>query len=180
MSTLATIIWAWRHVRAKCAPYAAVPIRLVVGYGLLAHGLAKWHSGPEAFAAILHAIGVPAPQLMAWLTIGTEIVSGIAVLLGGFVSLVSIPSIVLLAVAVFTVHLPYGYSSIKLLDVSNGRAQFGPPGYECDLLYIASIVMLVLIGPTPWSFDGYRARRARWRRAAIRRQEGSHGISLAG
>src|SRR5215475_12473418 len=117
---------------------------------------------------------------MAWLTIVTEIVSGIAVLIGGFVSLVSIPCIILLAVAVFTVHLPYGYSSIKLLGVSNGRAQFGPPGYECDLLYIASIVVLVLLGPTPWSFDGYRARRARCRRAAIRRQEGSHGISLAG
>jgi len=180
MSTLVEIKLAWRTVRVKCAPYAAIPLRLVVGYGLLAHGLAKWHSGPEAFAAILHAIGVPVPQLMAWLTIVTELVSGIAILIGGFVSLVSIPSIVLLAVAIFTVHLPYGYSSIKLLGVSNGRAQFGPPGYECDLLYIASIVMLVLIGPTPWSFDGYRARRARGRDAAIRRQEGSHGISLAG
>jgi len=131
---------------------------LIVGYGLLAHGLAKWHNGPEAFAAILHAIGVPAPQVMAWLTIATEILSGIAILIGGFVSLVSIPSIILLAVAVFTVHLPYGFSSIKLLGVSNGRAQFGPPGYECDLLYIASIVVLLLIGPTPWSLDNYRER----------------------
>jgi hypothetical protein len=60
---------------------------------------------------------------------------------------VSIPAIILLAVAVFTVHLPYGFSSIKLLSVSNGKAQFGPPGYECDLLYIASIVALALMGP---------------------------------
>jgi len=158
MSTLAGNIWTWRTVRAKCAPYAGIPLRLIVGYGFLAHGLAKWHSGPEAFAAILHAIGVPAPQLMAWVTIATEILSGIAILIGAFVSLVSIPSIILLAVAVFTVHLPYGFSSIKLLGVSNGRAQFGPPGYECDLLYIASIVVLLLIGPTPWSVDNYRSR----------------------
>ena len=158
MSTLAGNMWAWRHVRAKCAPYAAIPLRLIVGYGFLAHGVAKWHRGPDAFAAILHTIGVPAPQLMAWLTIATELLSGIAILIGGFVSLVSIPSIILLAVAVFTVHLPYGFSSIKLLGVSNGRAQFEPPGYECDLLYIASIVALVLIGPTPWSVDNYRSR----------------------
>jgi putative oxidoreductase len=158
MSTLVGNIWAWQNVRAKCAPYATIPLRLVVGYGFIAHGLAKWHRGPEAFAAILHAIGVPAPQLMAWLTIAAEILSGTAILIGGFVSLVSIPSIFLLAVAVFTVHLPYGFSSIKLLGVSNGRAQFGPPGYECDLLYIASIVVLVLIGPTPWSVDNYRSR----------------------
>ena len=150
----------WRDVRAKLAPYAAIPLRLIVGYGLLAHGLAKWHRGPEAFTAILHAIGVPAPQLMAWFTIATEIMSGGAIMTGTFVSVVSIPSIILLAVAVFTVHLPYGFSSIKLLGVSNGRAQFGPPGYECDLLYIASIVVLVLIGPTPWSVDNYRSRAA--------------------
>jgi len=160
MSTLAGNISAWRNVRAKCTPYAALPLRLIVGYGFLAHGLAKWHSGPEAFAAILHAIGVPAPEVMAWLTIGTEVLSGIAFLIGGFVSLVSIPSIILLAVAVFTVHLPYGFSSIKLLGVSYGRAQFGPPGYECDLLYIASIVALLLIGPTPWSVDNYRSRES--------------------
>jgi len=158
MSTLIGHLWAWRIVRARCAPYAAIPLRLIVGYGFLAHGLAKWQRGPDAFAAILHTIGVPAPQLMAWLTIATELVSGMAFLIGGFVSLVSIPSVVLLAVAVFTVHLPYGFISIKLLGVSNGRAQFGPPGYECDLLYIASIVALLLMGPTPWSVDNYRSR----------------------
>jgi putative oxidoreductase len=144
----------------KLAPYAAVPLRLIVGYGFLAHGLAKWHRGPEMFADILHAIGVPSPQLMAWLTITTEILSGIAILIGAFVSLISIPAIILLLVAIFTVHLPYGFISIKLLGVSNGMAQFGPPGYECSLLYIASIVALVLIGPTPWSIDNYRSRSA--------------------
>lgn len=143
------------------ARYAALPIRLIVGYGFLAHGLAKWSKGPAAFAALLHAIGVPAPQLMAWATIAIEIFGGIAILLGAFVSLVSLPSIVLLAVAVFTVHLPYGFSSIKIISFSNGRAQFGPPGYECDLLYIAGFVALVWSGPSPWSVDAYRSRKDR-------------------
>src|SRR5262245_59869757 len=158
MSALVGYIWALRTVRPKSAPYAAIPLRLIVGCGFLAHGLTKSYRGPEAFAAILHAIGVPSPQLMAWLTIATEVLSGIAFLIGGFVSLVSIPSVVLLVVAIFTVHLPYGFSSIKLLGVSNGSAQFGPPGYECNLLYIACIVALALMGPTPWSVDDYRSR----------------------
>jgi len=144
----------------KLAPYAATPLRLIVGCGFLAHGLAKWHRGPEVFAGILHAIGVPFPQLMAWLTIATEILGGIAIVIGAFISLVSIPMIVMLVTAIFTVHLPYGFSSIKLLSVSNGMAKFGPPGYECDLLYIACIVALALIDPTPWSVDSYRFRRA--------------------
>jgi putative oxidoreductase len=147
------------------ARYAALPLRLIAGYGFLAHGIAKWSKGPDAFATILHAAGVPVPHLMAWITIATEILGGIAILLGAFVALVSIPAIILLAVAIVTVHLPYGFTSIKLMSVINGRAQFGPPGYECDLLYIACIVSLVLSGPSPWSVDAYRLRSGR---AALR------------
>jgi uncharacterized membrane protein YphA (DoxX/SURF4 family) len=34
----------------------------------MAHGFAKLAKGPDAFAFILHALGVPAPHLMAWAT----------------------------------------------------------------------------------------------------------------
>ena len=149
------------NLPTQLAKYSALPLRLIVGYGFLEHGMAKWSKGPDTFAAILHTIGVPAPHLMAYLTIGTEILGGIAVLLGAFVWLASIPSVILLVVAIVTVHLPYGFSSIKLMSVAAGRAQFGPPGYECDLLYIACIVALVLSGPSPWSIDAYRLRNGR-------------------
>jgi putative oxidoreductase len=139
--------------------YAALPLRLIVGYGFVAHGMAKWAKGPEAFGTILQAAQVPVPHVMAWLTILTEIFGGLAILLGAFVALVSIPTIVLLIVAIVTVHLPYGFTSIKLVGIVDGRAQFGPPGYECDLLYIACIVTLVLCGPSPWSVDAYRLRK---------------------
>jgi uncharacterized membrane protein YphA (DoxX/SURF4 family) len=43
----------------------------------------------------------------AWLSILTELIDGLAVLLGAFVTLVSPPA-VLLFVGIFTVHLPYG------------------------------------------------------------------------
>jgi len=157
MSTLTAEILAWRGARAKLAPYAGIPLRLIVGYGFLEHGLAKGSKGLDAFAGILQATGVPLPHFMALVTIATEVVVGVAFLVGAFVPLVSIPAIILLGVAIFTVHLPYGFSSIKLLSVNNGRAQFGPPGYECDLLYIACIVVLALLGPTPWSVDKYRS-----------------------
>jgi putative oxidoreductase len=157
VSTLTADISASRNTRAKLAPYAAIPLRLIVGYGFLVHGLAKWFKGPGNFGGILEATGVPLPHIMAWVTIATEIVTGLAFLVGAFVSLASIPGIILLAVAIFTVHLPYGFSSIKLIGINNGKAQFGPPGYECDLLYIACMVALVLIGPSPWSVDRYRS-----------------------
>jgi putative oxidoreductase len=131
---------------------------LIVGYGFMQHGYAKLAKGPDAFASILHAIGVPGPHLMAWVTILIEIFGGLAVSLGAFVNVVSLPMIAVLLVAMFTVHLPYGFSSIKIIAVTPNGAKFGPPGYECDLLYIACIVSLVLGGSGPLSFDGLLRR----------------------
>src|SRR5215472_16486281 len=141
--------------RPSVAVWAPIPLRLIVGYGFMEHGFAKLSRGPEAFAVILHTMGVPASHLMAWLTILTELIGGLAVLLGALVPLVSLPMAVVLFVAMLTVHLPYGFSSIKLLSVMSGRAQFGPPGYEIDLLYLACLAALVLGGSGPMAIDHY-------------------------
>jgi len=141
------------------ARWAPVPLRLIVGYGFMEHGFAKLARGPEAFATILHAIGVPAPHLMAWSTILIEVLGGLAVILGAFVTLVSVPMAVVLLVAIFTVHLPYGFSSIKLMAVTAAGAQFGPPGYETDVLYLACLAALVLGGSGPLAVDGLIRKR---------------------
>lgn len=141
------------------ARWAPIPLRLIVGYGFMAHGFAKLSKGPENFAAILHAMSVPAPHFMAWLTILTELIGGLAVLLGAFVPLVSLPMAAVLFVAALTVHLPYGFSSIKLMSVTSGRAQFGPPGYEVDLLYIACLAALAFGGSGPLAIDGLLGTR---------------------
>jgi putative oxidoreductase len=85
--------------------------------------------------------------------------AGWAVLLGALIPLASVPMAVVLAVAVFTVHLPNGFSSIKLLSVDAAGAHFGPPGYETDLLYLAGLVALVLGGPGPWALDSLLFRK---------------------
>jgi putative oxidoreductase len=131
-----------------------IPVRLIVGYGFMEHGFAKLSKGPDAFAHILQAINVPAPLFMAWSTILVEILGGLAVILGAFVTLASLPMAAVLLVAMFTVHLPYGFSSIKMVAITAGGAQFGPPGYEVDLLYLACLVALVLGGPGPLAIDG--------------------------
>jgi putative oxidoreductase len=140
--------------RVSAARWAPIPLRLIVGFGFMEHGFAKLARGPDAFAAILYAIGVPGPHLMAWFTILIEVLGGLAVILGAFVALASIPMAGLLLVAIVTVHLPYGFSSIKLISVTAAGARFGPPGYECDLLYLACLAALVLGGSGPLAIDG--------------------------
>jgi 2-haloacid dehalogenase len=127
----------------------------------MAHGFAKLSHGPAAFAAILQALDVPFPHAAAWATILVELVGGLAVLIGAWVWIASIPMVAVLLVAMLTVHLPYGFSSIKLVAVTAAGAQFGPPGYETDLLYIASLAALVLGGTGPLSVDSFIRRRAR-------------------
>jgi putative oxidoreductase len=141
--------------------WAAVPLRLIVGYGFIAHGYAKVMNGPDHFATALQGLGVPAPHLMAWATIGFELLGGLAVLVGAYIPLISIPLTVILLVAVITVHLPYGFTSIKLRAVTAAGPQFGPPGYETNLLYIAALATLVLGGSGPLALD---ARLRRFRR----------------
>jgi putative oxidoreductase len=144
---------------SRLARWAPIPLRLIVGYGFMDHGFAKLARGPDAFANILHAIGVPGSHVMAWSTILTEVLGGLAVLLGAFVALVAVPMAALLVVAVVTVHLPYGFSSIKLLSVTAAGAQFGPPGYELNLLYLAGLAALVLGGSGPLAIDGLLRKR---------------------
>jgi len=97
---------------------------------------------------------------MAWLTILIEIAGGLAVLIGLLIPLFALPMAAVLLVAMFKVHLQYGFSSIKLISVTLGHAQFGPPVYECDLLYLACIAALVLGGSGPLTLDGLFARRS--------------------
>jgi putative oxidoreductase len=147
--------------RIALARWAPIPLRLIVGYGFMEHGYAKLARGPEVFAVILAAIGVPEPHFTAWSTIVIELLGGLAVILGAFVTLVSVPMAAVLLVAMFTVHLPYGFSSIKLLAVTATGAQFGPPGYECDLLYLGCLAALVLGGSGPLSLVTTTIRRPR-------------------
>jgi putative oxidoreductase len=150
-----------RVVAPSLARWAPLPLRLIVGYGFAAHGFAKLLRGPDDFAGLLHAMGMPFPYLLASITILTEIAGGILVIAGALVPLVSVPMAVVLVVAIFTVHLRYGFSSIKLQEITPNGARFGQPGYETDLLYLVCIVVLVIGGSGPLAVDGWLLRRFR-------------------
>jgi putative oxidoreductase len=140
----------------------ALPLRLIVGLGYFEHGYAKLARGPDDFIAILHAIGMPFADLLGWATIAVEIVGGLLVLFGAFVPVAALPMIIVLLVAILTVHLPNGFSSIKLVSYDATGAHFGQPGYETDLLYLAGLLALCIGGAGPLSLDGYlSARRKR-------------------
>ena len=138
--------------------WAPLPLRLIVGYGFLAHGWAKLSRGPEGFARLLKQIGAPLPDATAWVSTLIEILGGLAILAGAFVAAVSLPLIVMMLVAMFTVHLRYGFSAINTIGLTADGPQFGPPGYEVNLLYIAGLLALILGGAGPFSIDRLLSR----------------------
>ncbi len=150
-----------RRAVASLRPWAPLPIRLIVGYGFIAHGYAKFARGPETFAVVLHTLGVPAPTLLAWATAAVEMAGGFAILVGAFVPIVSLPMAIVLLSAMVTVHLPYGFFSVKLAEVTANGIKFGPVGYEVILLYLAGLAALAAGGPGPLSVDGWRSRSTR-------------------
>jgi putative oxidoreductase len=153
----------------------AIPLRLIVGFGFMEHGYAKLARGPDDFANILHALGMPFPTLLAWATVGVEIVGGLAVFLGAYIPVVSLPMAVVLLVAIFTVHLPNGFSSIKLQSVNAAGAHFGQPGYETDLLYLAGLASLIFGGSGPLALDHLFARRGDDRDMAPKQDQDNRG-----
>jgi putative oxidoreductase len=141
--------------------WAPLPLRLVIGYGFVAHGWAKLSRGPAGFARLLEQIGAPLPEATAWASTFVEILGGLAILAGAFVAIASIPLIVMMLVAMFTVHLRYGFSAINTIGLTADGPLFGPPGYEVNLLYVAGLLALILQGAGPFSIDRLLARRRR-------------------
>ena len=141
------------------AAYAPLPLRLAVGFGFVAHGWAKLSRGPETFAVVLHTLGIPAPALLAWLTTGVELAGGLALLAGAYVRLVTPPLAVVLLTALVTVHLPYGFFSVKLVEVTEAGTRFGTVGYEIIVLYLGALLAIAMSGAGRWSVDGWRADR---------------------
>jgi len=146
----------FRHAKGR-RPWALLPLRLAIGYGFMAHGWAKLSRGPAGFAALIRHIGLPLPMITAWATTLLELLGGLAILAGAFVPLVGVPLILTMLVAMFRVHLRYGFSSIQTIGLGPDGPLFGPPGYEVNLLYVAGLLALILGGAGGLSFT--RSRR---------------------
>jgi len=139
--------------------WGAFILRIIVGIGFLVHGYAKLSNGPAGFTKLLHLVSVPAPEVMAWIAIISEVVGGIALILGAFVRIVSIPLIITMLTAIITIHYKFGYSSIKTIGLDESGPKFGPPGYEINLLYIGALIMLTFSGGGKLSIDSIIGRQ---------------------
>lgn len=131
-------------IDTRTAPYGALLLRLTLGGLFLAHaGLKIFVFTPAGTAAFFTSLGLPAE--LAYVTMGWEVIGGLALILGIWPRFVAIGMIPPLLGAIATVHLKAGF----FFDSPHG-------GWEYPAFWIVGLIVLALVGdgakallPTP-------------------------------
>lgn len=113
--------------------------RLIVSYGFYQPAMMKWKD-IDSVAQWFASIGIIFPKISAYLAASAEIVGVILLFLGLFTRFVSVPLIIVMVVAIYTVHLPHGFSA-------------GDNGFEIPLYYMLFLLIFVTYGAGRFSFD---------------------------
>ena len=113
--------------------------RLAVAYGFYEPAMMKW-ADIGAIAEWFGSMGIPLPTLNAYMAASTEITGVVLLTLGLFTRLISIPLIVVMIVAIVTVHLPHGFSA-------------GDNGFEIPLYYMLFLALFASFGAGKFSLD---------------------------
>lgn len=138
---------------------APLLLRLIIGYGFMAHGWAKISRGSAGFEKLLKLQGVPLAHINSMIAPYVELLGGFAIFIGAYVVVVAVPLIFTMLVATVYVQGAYGFSSVKTIGLGPTGPLFGPPGYEINLLYIAGLMSLMLTGAGAYSIDRLRGKR---------------------
>lgn len=113
--------------------------RVVIAYGFYEPAMMKWGNIGNV-SAWFGSIGIPFPTLNAYMAATTETLGVVLLLLGLLTRFISIPLIVIMLVAIFTVHLPNGFSA-------------GENGFEIPLYYMLFLGLFASFGAGKFSLD---------------------------
>ena len=128
-----------KNILTKGQDISLLLARLVIAYGFFESAMNKW-GDIEAIAISFESLGIPLPTLNAYMAATTELLGVTLLSLGLFTRIISIPLIIIMIVAIITVHLPHGFS-------------VGNNGVEIPLYYILFLVLFATFGAGKISFD---------------------------
>ena len=114
-------------------------MRLVLAYGFYKPAMMKWKD-VGAIAQWFEGMGMPFPTLNAYLATLTETLGFILLFFGFAVRIISIPLIIVMIVAIVSVH---GFSHFDA----------GENGFEIPLYYIIMLFTLFVYGPGKYSIQ---------------------------
>jgi len=107
-------------------------MRLILAYGFWTPAMMKW-GNIDGIAEWFASMGYPLPLFNAYAAATTELLGAVLLLIGFGTRLISIPLIVVMLVAIFTVHLGGGFEA-------------GNNGFEIPLYYMIMLFTLLIYG----------------------------------
>lgn len=113
--------------------------RVTVAYGFYEPAMMKWKD-IGSVAEWFGSMGIPFPTLNAYMAASTEVLGVVLLTLGLLTRAISIPLIVVMIVAIVTVHLPHGFSA-------------GDNGFEIPLYYMLFLLIFFSHGAGKFSLD---------------------------
>ncbi len=113
--------------------------RLAVAYGFYEPAMMKYKD-IESVAGWFGSMGIPLPLLNAYMAATTEALGVVLLTLGFLTRLISVPLIVVMLVAIFTVHFSNGFSA-------------GDNGFEIPLYYMLFLFLFFSHGAGKFSID---------------------------
>lgn len=113
--------------------------RIAVAYGFYQPAMMKWDD-ISSVSSWFSSIGIPFPTLSTYLAASAESVGVVLLVLGLLTRFISIPLIIVMTVAIFTVHLSHGFSA-------------GDNGFEIPLYYIIFLLIFFSQGAGRFSLD---------------------------
>jgi len=134
---------------AGLRPYAPTILRIVVGIVFMAHGLQKLQ-GIEGTVGFFGFLGIPAPEIMAWVVALVETLGGLALILGLGTRYAAALLAVVMLVAILMVKLPVGL--IAPMDTPG-------VGYELDGTLLAASLALLILGGGALSLEQILLKR---------------------
>ncbi len=117
-------------------------LRLFIGAALMTHGFPKLFGGLEGFTDFVAGMGVPAPQVMAFLAAFSESFGALLLLLGLFTRPAAFFIACTMAVAALGAHGADGFAK-----------------QEAAWLYFFPALLFLLKGAGKWSLDAWIVRK---------------------
>ena len=115
-------------------------MRLVLAYGFWGPAMMKWKN-MDGIVDWFAGMGIPFPTVNAYLSASTEVAGSVLLFIGIGVRIISIPLMVVMLVAIFTVHISHGFEA-------------GANGFEIPLYYLIMLITLLVYGPGRYSLEG--------------------------
>ena len=125
--------------------------RVLLGWLFFINAWPRLIGGPGGFAGYLKSLGVPSPELMAWVSVIFEFVTGIALIIGFATRYAALATTIYVAITILLAHRYWEYPAAQQM------AQYF--NFLKNLAIMGGLMLVFVTGAGRFSVDGWLRKR---------------------